>query len=423
MVAIRSLKRFATDWYFENIGIAKERFPVLHDEKVAVAGAGPAGLTCAYFLAEMGYRVAIFEAGALGGGMLGMTVPDFRLPRQIIDMEIAHIESRGVEIHYNSPIDARHNINNLMDEGYKAVFIAAGAQASKHMGIPGESEDLENLYYGLNYLNMVKKGGDFVMQGFVIVIGGGNVAIDVARTAIRSGASEVQLFCLEPRDEMPAWEKEVKEAIDEGIIINSSWSPAEITHSNNRAAGIKFIRCVSVFDDDGSFNPVCDETETQFVEAGNIIISIGQAQDMSFLSEDGQLERALWGALSVDENRLSTNVPGVFAGGDFTAGPTFVINAIASGRRAALAIDKYLRGDKTRVEIPDEKTAMSIETGLALDNDNETKEDQPRIEVSLETPDDRIKDFREVEKGFASEKEVFREAGRCLRCDLENERR
>jgi NADH-quinone oxidoreductase subunit F len=419
-VAIRSLKRFASDWYFKHIGAAAEPFPVSRDEKVAVVGAGPAGLTCAYFLAEMGCQTTVFEAGGVGGGMLGMAVPEFRLPREVIDMEIAHIQSRGVDIRYHSPIDAGHTVNDLMNEGYRAVFIAAGAQASKHIGIPGESEDLENLHYGLSYLGKVKARDEFEMSGSAIVIGGGNVAIDVARTALRAGASDVQVFCLEPRDEMPAWEKETLEALDEGIVLNPSWSPIEIVHEGGRASGVKFSRCVSVFDEGGAFNPVCDDSQTQFVEAEHIFISIGQAQDMSFLSEDGQLERALWGALSVDENTLSTNVPGVFAGGDFTTGPTFVIRAIASGRRAALAIDKYLRGDGSRVEVVDEKTPMGLEDeGLALDG--EAAEDQPRVEVDMESADDRVKDFREVERGFLDERRVREEARRCLRCDLEKQ--
>ena len=418
-VAIRSLKRVASDWYFENIGPYREHFPVTHDERIAIVGAGPAGLTCAYFLAKMGYRPIVFEAQPEAGGMLSIAVPEFRLPRKVIEQEIAYIENCGVEIRYNSAIDARHTVSDLLAEGYAAVFIAAGAQSSKQIGIPGESEELAGLYYGLPYLNEVKRGRDFTLHGRTVVIGGGNVAIDVARTALRSGSKDVQIFCLEPRDEMPAWEKEVEEAIDEGIIINPSWSPKQIIHKDGRVTGIEFIRCVCVFDDEGCFNPECDETDTQFVETDNIIISIGQAQDMSFLSEDSQLERALWGTLAVDSNSLSTNIPGVFAGGDFTTGPTFVIRAIASGRRAAIAIDKYLQGDTGRIEIPDDKTPMHEETGLALEK--EVTEEQPRIHVKLEDPGERVKDFREVEKGFSSEEEAFYEARRCLRCDLEKE--
>ena len=250
-----------------------------------------------------------------------------------------------------------------------AVFIAAGAQASKRIGIPGEDENLEGLYYGLEFLSEVRAGKDVPLSGKAVIIGGGNVAVDVARTALRSGAQEAQIFCLEPRDEMPAWEQDVEEAIDEGIAINTEASPSRITQKDGRVTGIEFTHCVCVFDDEGCFNPTCDLDDTRFVDADNVIISIGQAADMSFLDADSQLERELWGALVVNTNTLATNVPGVFAGGDFTTGPTFVIRAIASGRRAAIAIDKYLGGDKSRVYIPDEKSARHTDTKLALEEE------------------------------------------------------
>jgi NADH-quinone oxidoreductase subunit F len=417
-VAIRALKRVASDWYFNNIGPQRDPFPVTRPEKVAIVGAGPAGLTSAYYLAKMGYQITVFEAQSVAGGMLGIAVPEFRLPRQVIEEEIEYIQNCGVEIRYNSPIDAKHTFNDLLNEGYSAVFIAAGAQASKRIGIPGEEEDLEGIYYGLDFLSQVRMGEEVPLSGKTVVIGGGNVAVDVARTALRSGAQDAQIFCLEPRDEMPAWEKDVEEAIEEGIAIIPSQSPSRITHENGRVTGIEFTRCVCVFDDEGCFNPTCDLEDTQFVEADNVLISIGQAADMSFLDADSQLERELWGALVVDTNTLATNVPGVFAGGDFTTGPTFVIRAIASGRRAAIAIDKYLGGDKSRVYIPDEKSSRHTGTKLALEE--ESTEDKPRIDVEFEDANERINDFREVEKGF-TEEDACREATRCLRCDLEKE--
>ena len=419
-VAIRSLKRFAADWYFDYIGVAKEPFPIAKKQKVAVVGAGPAGLTCSYFLVKMGYKVTVFEAKDIAGGMLGITVPDFRLPREIIQEEINYIESCGVEIKYNAPIDARHTVNDLIKEGYSAVFIAAGAQASKRIGIAGEKDDLQGLYYGLQFLTTIKEGKKIQLKGKAVVIGGGNVAIDVARSALRSGAEDVQLFCLEARNEMPAWEKEIEEAIEEGIIINPSWGPKQILQKEGTILGVKFAHCISVFDEQGLFNPKFDEFTTQTVEADSVIIAIGQAPDLSFLSQDSQLERALWGALKIDENNLSTNIPGIFAGGDFTTGPTYAIRAIASGRRAAIAIDKHLQGEKGRIEITDEKTRMEVATGLA--QEEEVTEGKPRITVKYEKPEERIKDFREVEKGL-SEEEAYLESKRCLRCDLERERR
>lgn len=415
-VAIRAIKRFAADWYFENIGSKRDPFPVTQKEKVAVVGAGPAGLTCAYFLASMGYETTVFEAQPLAGGMLGIAIPEFRLPRWVIEDEIKYIENAGVKIKYNSSIDANHTVTDLMKEGFNAVFIAGGAMASKHIGIPGEEEGIEGLYYGLKFLSDVRTGQELKLKGKSVIIGGGNVAMDVARTALRAGSEDVQLFCLESREEMPAWEKDVEEAVEEGVILKPAWSPTQIYHENGKIKGISFTRCVSVFDQEGRFNPTCDLDDTQYVDTDNIVISIGQAADLSFLPEDSQLERQIWGALKVDENTLSTNIPGVFAGGDFTTGPTFVIRAIASGRRAALAIDKYLSGDKTRIRMPDEKTTMIQETGLALEE--ESAEAKPRVKIEFEEPEERIKDFREVEKGFSANEAHF-EAKRCLRCDLE----
>ena len=418
-VAIRSLKRYASDWYFKHIGKRHAPFPVTRPEKVAVVGAGPAGLTCAYFLAKMGYQTVVHEAQPVAGGMLGIAIPEFRLPRHVIQEEIAYIESCGVTIRYSAPIDAKHTVNDLMQEGYSAVFIAAGAQASRRIGIPGEDEELEGLAYGLTFLTHVRMGKRVSLKGKTVVVGGGNVAIDVARTALRTGADDVQIFCLESRQEMPAWEKEIEEAIEEGITINTSWGPRRIVSNDGRVTAIQFVRCVSVFDDQGGFNPAFDDDDTQLVEADQIFISIGQAPDPSFLSEDGQLERALWGTLAVDENTLATNIRGVFAGGDFTTGPTYLIRAIASGRRAALAIQQYLTGDVGRVRILDEKTEMAEDAGLALED--ESVEDRPRIPVALEDPRDRITDFREIEQGLTEAQAIY-EAGRCLRCDLERER-
>ena len=317
------------------------------------------------------------------------------------------------------PIDAKHTFSDLLNEGYSAVFIAAGAQASKRIGIPGEDEDLEGLYYGLDFLSKVRAGEKVPLSGKTVVIGGGNVAVDVARTALRSGAAGMPTYT--------AWSPETKcrpgsrmstKPSTKGIVINSEASPSKITHQDGRVTGIEFTRCVCVFDDEGCFNPTCDLEDTRFVDADNVIISIGQAADMSFLDADSQLERELWGTLVVDTNSLSTNIPGVFAGGDFTTGPTFVIRAIASGRRAAIAINKYLTGDESPVYIPDEKSPRHTDAGLALDE--ETTEDQPRIEVEIEDAGQRINDFREVEKGF-TEEQGRTEATRCLRCDLEKE--
>lgn len=419
-VAIRALKRFASDWYFDHIGVRQKPFPVTQKGAIAIIGAGPAGLTCGYYLAKMGYKVTAYESQPMGGGMLGITIPEFRLPRSVIEQEIDYIKSCGVDIRYNSPIDVRHTVNDLLEEGYKAVFIAAGAQSSLRMGIQGEDEGVEGLYHGLQFLTDIRTGKDIRFTGRVIVIGGGNVAIDVARTALRVGAQDVQIFYRRTITEMPAWDKDIEEAMEEGVVINPLWAPKRIIHSGGKVTGMEFVRSKTVFDPAGGSRLSVDEETTLIVDADTVIVSIGQAPDVTFLSKDSQLERALWGSLKVDENSLSTNIQGIFAGGDFTTGPSTVIQAIASGRRAALAIDRYLHGEKGRVEILDEKTSMEENIGLALDE--ETTDEKPRIKVKVEEPEERVKDFREVEMGF-SEEQAHQEAMRCLRCDIEKNRR
>lgn len=420
-VAIRLLKRFAADWYFDHIDMPDKPFPVTRTKKVAIVGAGPAGLTCAYYLAQAGYKTAVFETKQRGGGMLEITMPEFRLPREVILKEIEYIERCGVSITYNAPIDAGHTVNDLIGEGYGAVFIAAGAQASKRLEIPGEDESIKGIYYGLQYLADIKAGKKIPLTGRVIVIGGGNVAMDVARTAIRTGATAVQIFYRRTLEEMPAWGKEVEEALEEGILINTLWAPNRIIQENGVLKGIEFAKSRTVFNDDGTSRLEVDKTSTRMVDAEALIISIGQAPDASFLSRDSRVERNLWGSLAVDKNNLSTTIPGIFAGGDFTTGPSSVIQAIASGRRAALSIENFLEGKTDTIHIRDEKTHLNDTAGLALDQQGQG-EAQRRVRPVMESPDQRKGDFREVETGFTEQQAIF-EAMRCLRCDLEKEGR
>lgn len=418
-VAIRALKRFAADKSYGRVTARAEPYPVTRPEKAAVVGAGPAGLTCAYFLRQWGYEVTVFEAKDRAGGMLSVTIPEFRLPRQIIDQDIDYIQSCGVEIKYHSPIDRNHTVLDLKDEGFDSIFIAAGAQAARTINVPGEEEKPEGLLYGLEFLARAKEGGEMEVGRQVLVIGGGNVAMDVARTARRLGGREVRAVCLEKRDEMPAWSKDIEEAEAEGVIIDNSWGPKAVLSQDGRVTGMEFVRCTSVFDMDGKFRPTYDDSETTTFDCDTLIISIGQAPDLSFITEEEGLERQMWGTLRVDENNLATNIPGIFAGGDFTTGPTFVIRAVASGRRAALAMDKYLRGDDSRVYVPDEKTTLGEEPDRLSREEAEVPL-TGRVELPQEEALDRVVDFREVEGGY-TEAQAWEEARRCLRCDLEGE--
>jgi len=250
----------------------------------------------------------------------------------------------------------------------------------------------------------------------IAVIGGGNVAFDTARTALRVGAQDVHIYYRRGIEEMPAWKKDIEEAIEEGVIIKPFWAPGKILHDNKKVTGIEFVGSKTIFEQDGSSYVKEDPEQLLKVDADAIIIAVGQAPDASFISKESQLERSLWGSLEVDHNSLTTNVDGIFAGGDFITGPTTVISAIASGRRAAIAIDHYLSGIKGPIKIVDEKTQFEETAGLALET--ESTEEMPRIQIKIENPALRSRDFREVEKGF-SEEQARIEAARCLRCDLE----
>jgi len=347
-----------------------------------------------------------------------VAIPDFRLPKEIIQQDIHYIEARGVEIRYNSPVTSQRSVENLLKEGFDAVFIAAGAQRSQQIGIPGELEGVEGLVYGLGFLRDVKVGKSVQVGQQVAVIGGGNTAMDSARTARRVGAHEVRVYYRRTQEEMPVTAREYREAVEEGIQFHFLVNPTRIVHENWRVKGLECIRMKpGEVDETGRRRPVPIEGSEFFVEAETVIPAVGQAPDLSFLPEDTKLERARWGALQVNPNTLATNLPGIFAGGDFVTGPTTVIQAIAAGRRVALAIDKYFRGDTTRVEIRDEKCEVQHEVEMA--GDQEELEAQKQVEIALMPAEQRIMSFMEIEMGY-TEEEARQEAKRCLRCDRES---
>ena len=420
-VAIRSLKRFAADWYFDHAGELPdpEPFPQTQSQRVAVVGAGPTGLSCAYFLAQMGYPVTVFEALPVGGGMLSIAIPQFRLPKEVIQSEIDYIAKRGVEIRYNTPITTNFTVEDLRKDGFEAVFIAAGAQKSQRIGIPGELEDVDNFHYGLRFLRDIKVGRQINIGRHVAVIGGGNVALDAARTALRLGAEEVSLYYRRSRDEMPVTEVEYDEAVAEGIRFHFLVSPTRIESDNWRATGLQCIRmALGEPDASGRRRPVPISGSEFYVEADTVIAAVGQAPDLSFLPPDSALERTRWETLVVDSNRLSTNIPGVFAGGDFVTGPGMIIEAIAAGRRSAIAIGKYLRNDVSRVEMYDLKQRHNGEKAEQEPEVEESWEIQPRASMPKLSAQKSKRNFEEIERGF-SEDVAKQEAKRCLRCDLE----
>ncbi len=418
-IAIRALKRFAADWHFNNSTDLPpiEPFPETKAKKVAVAGAGPTGLSCAYFLAQMGYGVTVFEALPVGGGMLSVAIPEFRLPRKVIQQDIDYIVRRGVKIKYNTPINVNFRIRDLLKSGFDAALIAAGAQRSQQIGIPGELEDVEGFYYGLRFLRDLKVGKNVRVGRRVAIIGGGNVAVDSARTALRLGANRVDIFYRRSREEMMVSDIEYNDAVAEGVNMNFMVTPVRIDNDNWRVNGLCCKRMqFSEVDASGRRRPVPVPGSEFFVEADTVIAAVGQAPDLSFLPADSRLERSAWERLVVDENRLSTNVPGIFAAGDFVTGPDLVIYGIAAGRRAALAIDKYLNGDTSRVEMYDPKVKIAAASADIPRAD--IWEPQPRVVAQTLPAESRKRSFEEIEQNYWEDK-ARKEALRCLRCDLE----
>jgi len=421
-VAIKSLKRFAADWYADHASEVAELEPFTQprSQKVGVVGAGPCGLSCAYFLAQMGYPVTVFEALPIGGGMLSVAIPDFRLPREVIMQDIDYIVKRGVEIKYNTPVNSNFTVEDIKESGFEAVFIAAGAQRSQQIGIPGELEDVEGFYYGLRFLRDIKVGKPLKVGRRVAVIGGGNVALDAARSALRLGADEVSIFYRRSREEMPVTDAEYEEALEEGIRVDFLVSPTRVVSDNWKVSGLQCIKMkLGEPDTSGRRRPIPITGSEFFAEADTVIAAVGQAPDLSFLPPDSELERTRWERLVVDNNRLATTVPGVFAGGDFVSGPGMVVEAIAAGRRGAIAIDKYLKGDTSRVEIYDLRSKQGIaEETISKEGGEESWEPQYRPEISRLPAEERKGSFMETELGFSEEKAKL-EAKRCLRCDLE----
>lgn len=406
-VAIRELKRFAADYAMSLNGRRPRPKPAASNGKrVAVVGSGPAGLTAAYYLALKGYGVTVFEALPVAGGMMAVGIPEYRLPKKILAAEIATIAEAGVEIRTNTALGRDFSLDDLEKQGYDAVFLAVGAHRDLKLGIPGE--DLEGVYFGIAFLRELNLGRPVAVKDKVVaVIGGGNVAMDVARSAKRLGAREVHIIYRRTRDEMPAIREEIHEAEREGITITCLAAPVEILGENGRVRGLKCVRMrPGEFDRTGRRRPLPVEGSEYVLEADVIVAAIGQSVDQTGLA--GKLAFTRAGTIAADEKTLSTGVPGVFAGGDCVSGPDTVVGAIAMGKRAAAAIDHYLGGDGNVVpveQVERRRTAPVIE-----ERTNRT------VAASLPV-EERLTGFAEVELGFTEEQAVA-EAARCLRCDV-----
>ena len=304
---------------------------------IAVIGSGPAGLTAAWELCKEGFAVTVFEPLPEAGGMFTVGIPTYRLPNEIVASEVEKIKALGVEIRTSTPVDKELFSDLLKSEEYKAIFIATGAHRPRKLLIEGGN--LEGVVLALDFLRGFNLGEIKSISGKVAVIGGGNVGIDAARSALRCGAETVQVFCLESRDEMPSHEWEIQEAAAEGVAINPSWGPKAILGDGEKATGVELVRCKSVFDAKGRFSPVFDEKETRTVEADTVIAAIGQSPALDFLRQAVDVDR---GMISVDPLTMETSLPGVFAGGDSAWGTASLIEAIVAGRTAAGSIVGYL---------------------------------------------------------------------------------
>jgi formate dehydrogenase beta subunit len=407
-ISICALKRYAAD--NEN-GLWKKNIRVGEDtgKKVAIVGSGPAGLTAAFYLRKQGHGVTVLESRNQAGGMMRYGIPRYRLPADVLDREIQEVLDLGVDLRFNQTLGKDFSLDQLKDDGYAAVFLPVGAQLSCR--IPLEGADLPNVLWGVDFLSQIEEGEDISLKERVIVIGGGNVAVDVALSALRCGAKEVTMACLETREQMPAHEWEVESAIAEGVHLMTSWGPLKITSQDSQITGMELIRCTSVLDEQGNFNPSFDDTTKENIEADQVILAIGQASDLSFIPENSGISSNR-GLIVVDGETLETGMKGVYAGGDVAFVPGAIIHAIAAGRKAASSIDKALGGTGEIGEILFERGVPDQYVGRSEAFASWPRETVPELELGF-----RHQGFREVALGYTYEQAV-QEAGRCLQCDL-----
>ncbi|HXI44172.1 MAG TPA: FAD-dependent oxidoreductase [Bryobacteraceae bacterium] len=445
-IAIRALKRFLTERYGP-----ESRHPlVIHREaldklpfRVAVVGSGPVGLSAAHDLAVMGYAVTVFEAAPVAGGMLRLGIPEYRLPRSVVDAQIREIlEAGDVTLKLNSAAGRDYTISGLRTQGFDAVVIAVGAHRSRDLSIPGV--DLDGVHKGIDFLLNANLGYRFTIGKKVVVIGGGNVAMDVARSAarevikqhtgepegaipnetniaavashemvdislsaLRMGAREVGIVCLENRQQMPAALEEIEEAETEGIILHDGRGPKQVLGRNGKVAGLETVKTKWVFDSSGRFNPAFYENSESVIECDTVIMAIGQAAKLDFLKPEDGVQISPRGLIVADRNTLMTSSPGVFAGGDCVFGPRLIIDSVGDGRRIAAGIDAYLTGRKRRE--PEIEVEILDHHRMFADFINLNREPVPML------PLERRTGVTEVEIGF-DEESAMREARRCLRC-------
>lgn len=407
-VAVDEIKKFIADQELNE----ENRYvpPKAHDygKSIAVIGAGPAGLSCAYFLAVDGYNVTVFEKEQVLGGMLTLGIPSFRLERQIIQAEIDILRDLGVVFRTGVEVGRDVTLDDLRREGFAAFYVAIGAQGGRTLGLAGE--DAQGVMTGVDFLRSINLGKGQSLGGKVLVIGGGNVAIDVARAAVREQAESVAMYCLESRDEMPALDEEIQEAESEGITIHNSWGPKELVVEDGRIKAVTFRRCVSVFDDNHRFDPTYDNSDTITVDADWVLLSIGQEIRWGGLLEGSAVELGRGKTAKADSFTWQTAQPDVFVGGDCCTGPKFAIDAIASGKQGAISIHRYVWEGVSMTAGRDRRIYKPLDKAAA---DLESFDRMPRQRVQhRELPKNSFQDDRLT----FTEEQIRKETERCLGC-------
>jgi NADH-quinone oxidoreductase subunit F len=414
-LAIRALKRFVTD----NIDPAvyrPQRSQELAGKKVAIVGAGPAGLTAAHCLSLKGCSVTLIDALAEPGGMLTLGIPSYRLPRNILRKEIASLTDGNINLRMNTRLGRDVSIDELLGDGFHAVFLALGALKSRRLNLEGEDSD--GVLSSMDFLRKFNLNGESVARGHVGVIGGGNSAIDAARIALRQmNVERVTILYRRTREEMPAFADEIDGAVEEGIHLETLLSPVKVLSRNGTLVGVECIRNeLGDRDDSGRRSPVPVPGTEHTVELDTLIVAIGEKPEISSVVDNGSngVESTTWGTLKVDPNTLATNRAGLFAGGDMVTGPNTVVDAIAAGKRAAVVISRYLKGEVLRQPATGSKPSTYIEPVSRDQRAHQLARPKvPHIPVS-----ERTGSFSEVEKTFSAD-EARAEAANCLRCDLE----
>jgi NADPH-dependent glutamate synthase beta subunit-like oxidoreductase/NAD-dependent dihydropyrimidine dehydrogenase PreA subunit len=470
-VSIRALKRFVC----EKFGVESDQFdldrvyPALRDpnhkrpgggRKVAIIGAGPAGLSCAHELALLGFSATVFEAHDVAGGMLVLGVPEYRLPREIIQAEIKAIESLGVEIRLGQKLGREFLLEDLKRQGYEAIFIGIGAHKSRDLAIEGVQ--LDGVLRAIDFLLNINLGYRVTLGRKVVVIGGGNVAFDVARSvlrqteklagmseaelrgalhqaasaleqltarepeapdevrlaldvareAIRKGVPEVHMYCLENVDEIPAAREEIEEAEREGIRLHTRFGPKRILGEDGKVRGIELIKASRVFDENRRFNPSFIEGSEEIVDCDTVVLAIGQSADLAWIKPEDNLKLTPRGALQTDPQTMATSRPDIFAGGDVAFGPRIIITAVAEGQKAARSITKFLTG---RLPVEPQRARVTVynpdQYRMKPDYEKLARHSPPTLAL------DRRIGIAEVEKGYP-EPAAVEQAVRCLKCHI-----